>query len=141
MAFATPFTGATVATRAAWPRTAACRTPPTAAAASPSAAAGAAAAALAAALVLVGTTAAPDAALAAGPPVKSPTIQSAVPLPAAREFPRGNTLAEHIGNPTVTSKGKILGGVTPTGSTTGAAKAITDKTPGVGAIQPGQKKK
>lgn len=138
MAFTTPFTGATVAARRAAPRSAACRTPPTAAAASPSAAA---AAAVAAALLLVGTTtAAANAAAAAGPPVKSPTIQSSVPLPAAREFPRGNTLAENFGSPTVTPKGKIIGGVTPTGSTTGAAKAITDKTPGVGAIQPGQKK-
>lgn len=140
MAFAIPHNGVTVAARSAAPRDAACRTPPTATVASPSAAAGGAAAALAAALVLIGTTATPDAALAAGPPVKSPTIQSDVPLPTVREFPRGNTLAEHFGSPTVTPQGKIIGGVTPTGSTTGAAKAITDKTPGVGAIQPGQKK-
>ncbi|GAB0493676.1 hypothetical protein MMPV_004961 [Pyropia vietnamensis] len=140
MAFATPFNGATAAARSASPRAAACRAPPTAAAASPSTAASGAAAALAAALVLIGTAATPDAALAAGPPVKSPTIQSDVPLQTRREFPRGNTLAEHFGSPTVTSQGKIIGGVTPTGSTTGAAKAITDKTPGVGAIQPGQKK-
>ncbi|OSX71819.1 hypothetical protein BU14_0499s0001 [Porphyra umbilicalis] len=133
MAFATPFTGAAVAARPTAATGVVCRTPPMAAA-KPSA--GAAAAALAAAALLaVGAPA-----LAAGPPVKSPTIQSDVPLAKAREFPRGNTLAEHL-KPTVTAEGKVLGGLTPTGSTTGAAKAITDKTPGVGAITPGQKKK